>query len=139
MQPGHYIRKSRQKAGLSLRELADKVGVSHVFIGALERNVKRVPDEMVEKLAKHLPDLKAARLRALVKENEPFRLEMKLGAGVERDLVLAFARKAEHGFTESELNELRRLLGMAPRKREGDPARAPAGAWVSRLPSPGRG
>lgn len=110
MKPGRYIRKHRLKAGISLRQLAQTLEVSHVFLGALEREVKKVPDRLVDKLASAVDGIKASRLRKLIRDDEPVCVEITPAGGSERDLALAFARKAQHGFSRDEVKALWDLL-----------------------------
>lgn len=37
------VRDRRRELGMSLRELAEKLGVSHVFLGEVERGTARIP------------------------------------------------------------------------------------------------
>ena len=39
---GPNLRVRRQKVGITLREMADKVGVSQVYLSDIERNLRRV-------------------------------------------------------------------------------------------------
>lgn len=63
---GEYLRAKRTDAGLSLRDLAKRLGVSHVFLGEVERGVKggiardrwndlikALPGVTIEELAQH--------------------------------------------------------------------------------------
>jgi transcriptional regulator with XRE-family HTH domain len=110
MHPGQYIRKQRLASGLSLRELADQLGVSHVFVGGIERGTKSVPDTMVDRLAEHVEGIKVATLRKYMSDAFPVRFEISKAGAVERSLAAAFAQKAERGFSEEELKALRSIL-----------------------------
>ena len=37
---GNYIRRMRVASGRSLREVADAIGISHVYLGEVERGVR---------------------------------------------------------------------------------------------------
>jgi len=50
--PGTWLSYGRAQAGLSLREVRDVVGVSHVFIRELERDEKRPSREVLGKLCR---------------------------------------------------------------------------------------
>lgn len=55
MQPlGEYIRELRDRADLSLRELADKVGVSAAFLSDVELGRRFPKEENLKKLASEL-------------------------------------------------------------------------------------
>lgn len=45
MRFGEWVRERREKAGLSLRECARRVGVSHVYLSHIERSVRPMPTE----------------------------------------------------------------------------------------------
>ena len=51
---GEEIRKCRLDKGLTLRDLAKKLKVSHVFIGEVERGVKDISRKHWPRLAKEL-------------------------------------------------------------------------------------
>lgn len=58
------LREARHKKGLSLRQLGREIGVSHVFIGEVERGKRKLPVDRAEAWADAL-DLDADRLRAM--------------------------------------------------------------------------
>lgn len=47
---GNYIREYRNRKGYSLRQLAEKIGLSHSFIGDIEANRSRPSYENLIKL-----------------------------------------------------------------------------------------
>ncbi len=53
---GQYIRRKRREVGWSLRQLADALGCSHVYLGEVERGV-RAPfgEKWWPRLAETLP------------------------------------------------------------------------------------
>jgi len=54
---GPYIQKLRKMAGISLQDMADRVGISKVLYGAIERAQmgSRIDDEILDEMAEHLP------------------------------------------------------------------------------------
>lgn len=42
------LREARKARGLSLRGLADRVGISHVYIGEVERGLKPMPESAID-------------------------------------------------------------------------------------------
>lgn len=110
MHPGQYIRKHRLAAGLSLRDLAAQLGVSHVFLGGIERGAKSIPDHMVERLAACVSGIKTKTLRKHMAEVAPARFEIMRAGEVERNLAAAFARKADIGFSDHEIEVLKSIL-----------------------------
>lgn len=51
---GAMLREARQKRGLSLRALSEKVGKSHVFLGEVERGDAALPVAIAPRLAEVL-------------------------------------------------------------------------------------
>lgn len=51
---GHYLREQRQAAQLSLRQLADRTGVSNPYLSQIERGLKKPSAEILQSLAKGL-------------------------------------------------------------------------------------
>lgn len=80
--PGTLIRKAREQCEFSQRALAEKVGVSHVFIGALERGSKQVPERLVGLLCDHLWPLNVGEMEDAMKRRpimrEPWKDERAL-------------------------------------------------------------
>lgn len=54
MEIGHQIRKRRQEMGLSLRELADRVGVTASFLSQVERDLSSPSIESLRKISDSL-------------------------------------------------------------------------------------
>ena len=52
---GASIRRARVAAGVSLRSAAKEIGVSHVFLGLVERGQRPLPREHYPRIAKALP------------------------------------------------------------------------------------
>src|SRR6476620_5219426 len=53
-QLGDYLREQRTASRLSLRQLADQVGVSNSYLSQIERGLRRPSAEVIQQLAKAL-------------------------------------------------------------------------------------
>src|SRR6476620_303997 len=53
-QLGDYLREQRTEARLSLRQLAEQVGVSNPYLSQIERGLRRPSAEVLQQLAKAL-------------------------------------------------------------------------------------
>src|SRR6476661_2708339 len=53
-QLGDYLREQRTASRLSLRQLADQVGVSNPYLSQIERGLRRPSAEVLQQLAKAL-------------------------------------------------------------------------------------
>ncbi len=62
---GSYLRDRRLEAGLSLRQVALRLGTSHVFWGAVERGVKPLPKERWGQVAECIPGVRLEDLHEL--------------------------------------------------------------------------
>src|SRR5436190_11646243 len=53
-QLGEYLKEQRTQSRLSLRQLADQVGVSNPYLSQIERGLRRPSAEVLQQLAKAL-------------------------------------------------------------------------------------
>lgn len=51
---GDYLKEQRQQAQLSLRQLADRTGISNPYLSQIERGLKKPSAEILQSLAKGL-------------------------------------------------------------------------------------
>ena len=51
---GEYIRDQRQRAKISLRQLADAAGVSNPYLSQIERGLRKPSAEILQQIAKGL-------------------------------------------------------------------------------------
>lgn len=51
---GHFIRDLRRNAGVSLRQLADKAGVSNPYLSQVERGLRKPSAEVLQQIASAL-------------------------------------------------------------------------------------
>lgn len=107
---GAYLRERRLKAGLSLREVADALSISHVYLGEVERGRRRtLPEKYWEVLSQTIPDVSVPDLSAHNAASEP--IDPAMVEGRKRDLVIALARRLEDGDMSEDLAaELLKML-----------------------------
>lgn len=85
---GEFIRATRERRGISLRELARRAGISAPFLSEIERDRRNPSDDIAVRLAAEL-DVPVKELRAL---NAVVALdEFKRMMEKDRDLGVAFA------------------------------------------------
>jgi transcriptional regulator with XRE-family HTH domain len=93
---GRYLRQKRVAAKLSLREVAERLGVSHVFIGELERGVRGVlARERWEALVAAIPGVSRDDLERHASLTKPLQLQLTDAPPQYQDLALALARRIE--------------------------------------------
>ena len=51
---GEYIRQQRERANISLRQLASQAGVSNPYLSQIERGLRRPSAEILQQIAKGL-------------------------------------------------------------------------------------
>ena len=69
---GEYLREMRTAAGKSLREVAEELAISHVYLGEVERGRRRVlPAKYWKKLAQCVPGISRASLKQYAAASEP--------------------------------------------------------------------
>lgn len=63
---GGYLRTKRERLGVSMRSLAKSLGISHVYLGEIERGQKGyLPEKYWDKLVEVIPIIHRALLEAL--------------------------------------------------------------------------
>jgi transcriptional regulator with XRE-family HTH domain len=110
---GAHLREKRVAAGLSLREVASALAVSHVYLGEVERGVRGpLRPEHWGALLKAIPTLERADLERLSAASRPLKVDLAGAPPAYRDVALAMARRfRRRDLSESELSRLLRLLG----------------------------
>lgn len=108
---GEYLREARSASGKSLREVADALSISHVYLGEVERGRRRMlPQKYWETLAEAIPNVSVRQLSELAAVSEP--LDPATMEGRQRDVVVALARKLEQeGMSEDLAQALLKMLG----------------------------
>lgn len=110
---GRYLRQRRLAAQLSLRDVADKIGVSHVFLGEVERGVRNLINrERWPALIAAIPGVTAEDLEKHATLTKPLQLNLT-DAPQYQELALALARRIEHRElpqSDEERREIARLV-----------------------------
>ena len=89
---GQHIRELRQTAGLSLRELARRVGITAPYLSDIEAGYRHPSDKYLTALAKHLSTTEADLRRF---DPRPPTKEMEKLIGANPDFSLAFRHMVE--------------------------------------------
>lgn len=117
---GSYLRDTRERAGISLREMARQLGVSHVYLGEVERGLRGLPQERWPAVVELLPELDERRLAELDQLRRPVRLDLSNKTPKVQEVSLAFARRIESGdVTENEADDLMNFLKSLGWVKEG--------------------
>lgn len=82
------IRDIRVAAGRSLRSVADAVGISHVFLGEIERGIRPLPSSLAPSLARALGVEPSQ-----IKGRAPLRVDVADLSEEERERVALFIAK----------------------------------------------
>ncbi|MCB9761506.1 MAG: helix-turn-helix domain-containing protein [Alphaproteobacteria bacterium] len=108
---GLYLRARRLAAGLSLRRVAEAIGVSHVFLGEVERGRVRVlPSRHWDALIAAVPGVDRAELARLADHSVPLSVDPLEMSAHEFDLAFALARRIrEQGLDR---DQTRRILNV---------------------------
>ncbi len=93
---GAYVRRHRNAAGLSLRVVAEALGVSHVYLGEIERGVRAMNRAAYWRaLVDLIPTMSIEELKELAESAKPVQLSLKDAPPEYRDLGMALARRLE--------------------------------------------
>lgn len=85
---GNLIRKHRKHAGLTLRGIAGATGVSHTFVGEVERNIRHLPVERWMSFVNAIPGLTIQDLALAYAMDGPVRVDVsKLDEGLRRQFA----------------------------------------------------
>ena len=107
---GVYLRQKRAASGKSLREVAEALSITHVYLGEVERGRRRVlPVKYWKRLVRTIPEMSVDELRLAAETSEP--IDPATMVGRERDVVVALARTLkEEGMSEALAKKLLQLL-----------------------------
>ena len=108
---GAYIKQKRIEAGLSLRDIAAALGVTHVYLGEVERGRHRaMPEEHWAGLTKAIPGVTRRELKAAADASEV--IDPRDLGQQDQQLVISLARRIKaHSLTDDEYKKLMRILG----------------------------
>lgn len=109
---GSYLRRIRIESGRSLREVALTVGISHVYLGEVERGVRGpLRPEHWEALIKAIPALDPEELERQARASRPLQVDIADAPPRYQDLALALARRFERrDLSKAQIERLLRLL-----------------------------
>ena len=115
---GRCLRSARLKAGVSLRDLAAALGLSHVFVGEVERGLRGLARKHWPRLLETLPGLDPQRLEHMAKVRLPLRLDLTSKPSAVQELCLLFAERIDAGdLTSDEVARLRSILSVREEQR----------------------
>jgi transcriptional regulator with XRE-family HTH domain len=109
---GAYIRRMRIQCGRSLREVAQTVNISHVYLGEVERGVRGpLRPEHWDALIKAIPGLVREELEDHARASRPLQVDLADAPPRYQDLALALARRFERrDLSKAQLDKLLRML-----------------------------
>jgi transcriptional regulator with XRE-family HTH domain len=113
---GRYLREQRVASGVSLRELADHLQVSHVFLGEVERGRHRkLPEKYWGRLVAVLPTVTLNDLQSLALESANLDERFNAMNPSGQTLMRALARRIEQDpdLKTPEWREIVELLGLS--------------------------
>lgn len=107
---GIYLRHKRVSAGKSIREVARALGISHVYLGDVERGKRRtLPENYWPALIEAVPGITKRELEAHAAESAP--IDPISLHGPVRDIAVALARRLRsRDLTSIEIQQLLCLL-----------------------------
>lgn len=109
---GRYLRAKRVEAKLSVRRLAELLGISHVYLGEVERGDRGPLDEKYwPTLVRHVPELSTEGLTRAATTSRPIQLDISDSATPYQDLAMALARRIDRQDLDAEdIKKILRLL-----------------------------
>jgi transcriptional regulator with XRE-family HTH domain len=109
---GRYLRQKRGEARLSLRAVADRLGVSHVFLSEVERGVRTMINrDRWEALIRAIPGVTMEELGRHADRSKPIQLDLTDAPPLYQDLALCLARRMQkRDIPNDELQRLIRCL-----------------------------
>jgi len=109
---GEYLRAKRVAAGRSLRQLADALGITHVYLGEVERGKRRtLPESYWPALVREVPGVTVADLQAAADRSARVSIDPAQHVDEVRDLAIVLARKlATNEITNDEARKVLRIL-----------------------------
>jgi transcriptional regulator with XRE-family HTH domain len=106
---GCYLRAKRIDARLSVRALAQQVGISHVYLGEVERGERGPLDRRHwPKLLEHVKGITLPALERAAATSRPLQLEITDRPAEYQDLAFALARRIEK--QDMDAREIKKIL-----------------------------
>src|SRR5579872_614189 len=109
---GDYVRHARVANGLSLREVADAVGISHVYLGEVERGVRGpLMESHWDALIAAIRGLTRTELQHAAEVSRALRLDLSTAPPRYQDLALALARRFKRrDLSDADLTQILKML-----------------------------
>jgi len=109
---GSYLRASRVEARRSLREVADAIGISHVYLGEVERGVRGpLMESHWDGLLAAIPGLTRAELKRTAQMSRALEIDLSTAPARYQDLAIALARRFKRrDLSDAELSRLLKVL-----------------------------
>ena len=109
---GRYIRRQRVAAGLSLRKAADRLGMTHVYLGEVERGVRPpLAEKWWPDLMRIIPTIDKEELERTVATSRPIQLHLARVKPAYQDLGRMLARRIKkEDLSKRDLGEFLRVL-----------------------------
>ncbi|HPM76265.1 MAG TPA: helix-turn-helix transcriptional regulator [bacterium] len=108
---GRYVRRKRIEAGISLRDAAKRIGITHVYLGEVERGVRPpLQQKRWAALASAIPGIELSELERNAQVHG-FQLQLEDQAPQYQDLALALARRIEKAdLSPEEIEQIGKIL-----------------------------
>lgn len=93
---GQFIRKKRIEKYISLKDMADALGVSSAFLSGMEMGRKSIPEDSIPKISDFLhlsPSEKKELLDSIELSKRTVKIELEGFSLKSRETAIAFARK----------------------------------------------
>lgn len=109
---GKYLQTERIKARLSLRRVAEALGVSHVYLSEVERGVRApLKRDRWPALIDAIPSVTMAGLEAAAALSRPVQLSLAEAPPEYQNLALALARRMEgRDIAPADMDKLMKIL-----------------------------
>lgn len=109
---GAYLRQKRIAAGRSLREVAEAVGISHVYLGEVERGVRGpLKPEHWNALIECVPGLTREELEHHARTSRPLEIDLADAPPRYQNLALALERRLKRrDLSRSDIARLLKVL-----------------------------
>lgn len=93
---GQFVRKKRIDKFITLKDMAEELGVSSAFLSAVEMGKKRVPEDWTSKISTYLElssDEKKELLNFIDQSRKTLKIDLEGFSPKRRETFFAFARK----------------------------------------------
>ena len=106
---GNYLRQARVASGLSLRQVASALKISHVYLGEVERGVRGpLREEHWDGLLQAIPTLTRGDLERQAAASRPLEMDISDAPPRYQDLAMALARRLKN--RDLTVGQIARLL-----------------------------